>query len=84
MLAEIGQALHPDAAGLGVPMLHAAAGLEDFVGAHGRIAHEDEFVIAAIGAQQVEGGQAGVVSGDDFPPDALVDAIVEIEIAPDA
>ena len=43
-----GQALNPFRARLFVVVFHAAAGLQDFVGAHGRIAHEDQFVVLVV------------------------------------
>jgi hypothetical protein len=49
------QALQPNAAGLGIPVLDAAARLSDFVRAHGRIAHQNQFVVGAVGAHHLDG-----------------------------
>ena len=45
-----GQALQPAPAGFLVPVFHAAAGLDDLVGAHGGVADEDQLVVRAVGA----------------------------------
>ena len=51
---SVGDALHPDRAGLLVPMFDAAARIGDLVGAHGRVADEDHLVVGGELVQHVE------------------------------
>src|SRR3989338_1230814 len=69
----------PDLARLFVPVFVRPAGLQDFIGTHRRIAHEDAFVIGTIGAQHIRGGGLGVPAAGVVAPHAFVQAVVEIE-----
>src|SRR5690606_34617231 len=78
----LGEALdeptQPDGARLLVVVLHRAAGLEDLVGAHRRIAHEDQPVVGVELAQDVPGGRAFRVATAVVLPHVIVDAVVEV------
>ena len=74
------QALHPGRAGFLVPVLDAAAGLQDLVGAHGRVADDHEPVVAAVGAHQLRQRRSLGVPAPVVLPHRLVDAVVEVEV----
>ena len=72
--------LHPDRAGLLVPVLDRAAGIGDLVGAHGGVADEDHPVVRAVGVQHVPSGDALGVAAAIVLPDRLVEAVVEVVV----
>src|SRR5580692_4359412 len=74
------QARKPHAAGLGVPVLDAAARLGDFIRAHGGIAHQNELVVAAVGAHHFDGAHVLVVAPPIVPPQRLVGKVVKIVV----
>src|SRR5579862_8820223 len=55
VLVDVGHAVQPDGAGFLVPVLHRAAGIGDFVGAHGRVADEDDLVVVREFVEHVPG-----------------------------
>ena len=61
------QAAQPDGAGFLVPVLDAAAGLEDFVGAHRRVADEDQLVVGAVFVHHVLQSRCARSGGDGCP-----------------
>ena len=73
-------ALHPQAARFLVPMLDAAAGIGDLVGAHGRITDEDDFVVGRVGVQHLPGRDRVRAPTDVVLPHPFVRAVVEVEI----
>src|SRR5208282_4758851 len=72
--------LEPDLAGLGIEMLDRAAGGDDLVRAHRRIADKDHAVVPAVGVEQIAGRKAFVMPAAVMLPYALVEAVVEIEV----
>ncbi len=56
----------------------AAAGLHDLVRAHGRIAHEDQLVVAVVLADDVPGGELLREAAPVVLPHVVVDAVVEV------
>ena len=61
-------------------MLHAATRMYDFVGAHGRVADEDQLVIAAVGVHQVIGGNSLAHASGVVLPDGFVDEVVKVVV----
>lgn len=51
----------------------------DFVGRHGSIAHEDDFVVAIVFVHDIEGGHAFAAPAV-VAPHGFVDAVVKVEI----
>src|ERR1700761_1695508 len=74
------QSLEPDLAGLGVPVLDAAARLHDLIGAHGAVADEDELVVRTVGTHHLDGTHMLVEAAPVIAPQRLVRAVVEIEV----
>src|SRR6266404_4920109 len=72
------QALQPHTARLGIPVLHAAAGLSDLIRTHGRIAHQNELVIGAVSAHQFDGTDVFIEPPSIVPPQRLIREIVKI------
>ena len=54
--------------------------MQDFVGAHGRVADENQFVVIAILVQDVPGADALGVTAAVFLPHIVVEAVVEVKI----
>src|SRR3972149_11460766 len=57
-VVDVKHALHPHRARLIVRVLDRAAGMQDFVGAHGRIADEDELIVVPVLVHDVPGADA--------------------------
>ena len=75
----VGNPVHPDSTGFFVEMLHAAAGIGDFVGTHGRVADQDQLVVGSVLVQHVHDRCLFRVAPPVVLPHAFVDAVVEIE-----
>jgi len=75
----LAQTVQPNLSRLGVPMFIGPAGMQDFIGAHAGVAHKNAFPIRAIGAQHIPCGGLCVPAAAVVAPQALLDAIVEIE-----
>ncbi len=74
------QPLEPHPPRLVVPVLDAAAGLLQLVGAHRRVAHEDQLVVVAVLAHHVDRRDALAVAAVVVLPHRLVDAVVEVVV----
>ena len=61
-------------------MLDAAARVSDLVGAHGRIAHQDQLVVGRVGAHQLDGADVLVEAPPIVAPQRFIGEIVEIEM----
>ncbi len=73
-------AFEPDLSGLFVPVFIRTAGVGDLIRGHGRITHEDAFVVGAISAQDLPRRGLGVPTAAVVAPHAFVEAIVEVEV----
>ncbi len=74
------QALHPHGARFLVPVLDAAAGLDDLVRAHGGVADHDQLVVVAVGAHDFRQRRAFRVPAPVVLPHGFIDEIVEVEV----
>ncbi len=72
------EALEPLGTGLFVVVFHAATRLQNFVGAHGGIAHKDQFVIFVVLAQDVPWGKFFCVATFVVLPHEVVYTVVEV------
>ena len=72
--------LQPHPAGLRIEVLDRAARRDDLVGAHRRVADEDDAIVAPVGVDEVAGGDPLLVPAAVVLPHALVQAIVEVEM----
>src|SRR5574337_430294 len=75
---RVGQALDPLGARLLVVVLDAAAGLQDLVRAHRRVADQDELVVLVVLADHVPGGRLLGKAPAVVLPHEVVDAVVEV------
>ncbi len=61
-------------------MLDTAAWLENFVGRHGSVAYEDDFVIAAVFMQYIQQGNSLTVAANIIVPHRFVQEVMEVKI----
>ena len=73
-----GQALQPFRAGFLVVVFDAAARLQDLVGAHRRVADEDQLVVLVVLADDVPGRELLAEAAAVVLPHEVVDAVVEV------
>src|SRR5579883_564600 len=71
---------HPHLARLLVPMLDAAAGLDDLIRAHAGIADEDQLVAGVIGVEHLHRRRLLDMPAPSILPQGLIGAVVEVEI----
>src|SRR5438105_1500316 len=76
---HISDALDPYRAGLLVEVLHGAAGLQDLVGTHRRVADEDHLVVVPVFVQHLPGARSLGVTPAVVLPHEVVKAVVEVE-----
>ena len=74
------QALDPHCAGLVVPVFHAAPRINDFIGAHRRIANKYQLVVGTILVRDFICRHAFVVAPPVVLPQPLINEVVEIEV----
>ena len=76
----VSEALHPYVSCFCVHVFYTAIRAGDFIGRHGGVTDKDAFVIRAIAAQHLMGGDLRFPAAAVVAPDAFVEAVVEIEM----